>query len=93
VAKDPAELSDVERVRFTNIVIAALRIRESLWWQHQNGVLDDRAWISCRNLLLAQFSANEIWRETWEFRKGAFDPGFVQEIDAALASSTDQQEQ
>jgi hypothetical protein len=84
-SEDFETLSESERGRLTTIIIAAIRIRESLWWQNQNGVLDDNTWMSYRNLLVQNISGVRAWRETWDTTKIAYDTHFVAEIDAALA--------
>ena len=41
---DAPGLSQEDRVRYENILNAHFRIRENLWFQYQNGALDQAAW-------------------------------------------------
>jgi len=82
--KDFGELTDAERALMSNIIIAAFRIREGLWWQHQNGVLDSATWESYRSLMLRNIRGQRSWREVWAETKSDYDAGFVTEVEALL---------
>jgi hypothetical protein len=82
--QDFGELNQAERLQMSNIIVSAFRIREGLWWQHQNGVLDSATWESYRSLMLRNIRELRSWREVWEETKREYDVDFVEEIEVLL---------
>jgi hypothetical protein len=72
-----SELTDEEKIRLSVYLIAFFRMRENLWRQYQNGVLDKGTWESYLNSLKAFASARV---RTWvnnDAIADMLDPEFV----------------
>lgn len=86
IARDTnSDLTDEDAVRLASYLIATVRVRENQWLQYQNGVIDERTWLTYSSPILAVFST-ERTRSWWRNRSssGEFDQGFVDMVDQLL---------
>ena len=83
-----SDLTDEDAVRLGSYLVAVVRVRENQWLQYQNGVIDERTWLTYRSPILAVFS-NERTRMWWRNRtaNGEFDQGFVDMVNQLMADS------
>lgn len=83
-----ADLSDEQLVELASYLVASVRVRENQWLQYQNGVIDERTWLTYRAALRAVFDT-EFVRAWWRNRsgRGEFDAGFVAMVDDLLTGS------
>ena len=83
-----ADLTDEQAAGLGSLLVAVVRVRENQWLQYQNGVIDERTWLTYRSPIVAVFS-NERTRSSWRNRsvKGEFDPGFVEMVNRLLAEN------
>ena len=74
-----ADLTDLEMIRLSFLYLTFARMRESNWFQYQNGVLDPSAWESYRNSIVAMYSTpNGIkWWKRYTARPGILSSSFV----------------
>ena len=73
-----------ERVPITAQIIAFIRMRESLWLQLQDGLIDEATWLSYREPLINVVFQAQFGRDVWAGSHWA--PGFVEEIDAWISN-------
>jgi len=73
-----------QEVQVRSIITAFLRMRESYWLQYQDGLLDERTWISYRQPLTNVVFQSSIGRDVWG--KGGYTPGFREDIDNWIAT-------
>jgi len=72
-----ADLSDEEKIRLSVYLIAIFRMRENLWRQYREGVLDEATWISYRSSIAAFASERvKVWINN-ETVARQFDPEFI----------------
>jgi len=86
IARDTdIDLTDEDAIRLADYLVSVVRVRESQWLQYQNGVIDERTWLTYRTPILAVFS-NERTRSWWRNRTatGEFDQGFVDSVNQLL---------
>ena len=82
------ELTDEEKIRLSAYWVSFLRMRENLWFQYQNGVLDEATWQSYRRSITAMANARfRTWWKNYAVARRAFDPKFISLVDEALAST------
>lgn len=80
-ASDPQALTDVERLRYSEVIYRAVNIWENAYFKHENGFLSDGQYQAFHN-------ANVNWigccapRWTWDEIKDDFRPDFVEMVDA-----------
>ena len=89
IARDTdSDLSDEDAVRLASYLVATVRVRENQWLQYQNGVIDERTWLTYRTPIVAVFST-ERTRSWWQNRSanGEFDQGFVDMVNQLLADN------
>ena len=80
-------LTEEEQARLSLFLISFLRQREWEWFQYQDGVLDEAAYHSYREVIpihLGTPRARKWWRV---LGRHAFDAGFVKQVDNLLAGS------
>jgi hypothetical protein len=86
------ELTDDEKVRLSAYWIAFLRIRENLWRQYQNGVLDEQTWESYRTSIRGVASARFLaWWKNFSVSPIGLDPDFVSMTTEILESTPEQE--
>jgi hypothetical protein len=86
-------LTDDQKTQWLIVNLALFRIRENLWLQHQNGVLDEATWISYRGVLVNDLIHVPRVRRQWEYHRevGEFNVGFTDEIeDLVIALEAEQ---
>jgi hypothetical protein len=82
------ELTDADKIRLSAYWISFLRMRENLWFQYQNGVLDEGTWQSYRRSITAMASTRfRTWWKNYAIARRAFDPKFMSLVDEGLAST------
>jgi hypothetical protein len=82
------ELTDSDKIRLSAYWISFLRMRKNLWFQYQNGVLDEVTWQSYRRSITAMGNARfRTWWKNYVVARTAFDPTFITLVDEALAST------
>jgi len=83
-----AELTDDDLIRFVSYLTTVLRVRENMWLQFQNGVIDERTWATYLQAIPAVFSTDFV-RAWWHNRstRGEFDAGFVAVVNEVLAAN------
>jgi hypothetical protein len=81
-----AELSDDDRTRISAWLTMFVRTEESEWLQYQEGVIDERTWLTYAAPLTPNLST-EVSRSWWETRsaRGEFDPDFTAYVNEQLA--------
>jgi hypothetical protein len=82
------DLTEEDAVRLGAYLIAVVRVRENQWLQYQNGVIDERTWLTYRAAIPPVFSS-ERPRAWWRNRSanGEFDQGFVELVNQILAEN------
>ena len=72
-----AELTDAEKIRLSMYLVAIFRMRENLWRQYREGVLDEATWKSYSSSIAA-FASPRVrnWLDN-ETIAQQFDPEFV----------------
>lgn len=81
-----AELSIEEFLQMRNTFVGMVRIREFVWFQYQNGILDDntfRSYMAPMSRWLQWEGAHDSWLQF----KEEMDPEFVAYIDQRLEES------
>jgi hypothetical protein len=84
-----SDISDMEKTRFGAYLLSFLRIRENLWFQHQNGVLDDTTWESYRRNIapiLADPRSRKFWTN-FVVNSQRLDSKFIALVDDLLADT------
>jgi hypothetical protein len=83
----PESLSDDDRVRIAAWLTTFVRAVENEWLQHQDGVIDERTWLTYAAPLARNLSS-EVSRSWWDARsaRGEFDPGFTAYVNERLAN-------
>ena len=86
-----SDLSDEDLIQLNSTLLALVRVRENQWLQHQNGVIDERTWLTYRTALTAVFST-EFTRSWFRNRaeRGEFDPDFVDMVNELFSNSPPQ---
>jgi hypothetical protein len=81
------ELSDEERIRLSYFLVTTVRMRESNWFQYQNGILDDATWLAYRGSLIVMLSAPQtrVWWQNFGLER-IFDPEFISLVNELLAN-------
>ena len=83
-----SEVTDEELIRLNSNLLTLVRVRENQWLQYQNGVIDERTWVTYRSALVAVFSTEYV--RSWfgnRASRGAFDPGFVEVVNELYAEN------
>jgi hypothetical protein len=82
---DDSELSDETLIQLAQYLVATIRVRENQWLQYQNGVIDERTWLTYREAIPIVFPTG-FERAWWRNRSaaGEFDAGFVEMVNALL---------
>ena len=80
------ELSDEERIRLSYFLVTTVRMRESNWFQYQNGILDDATWRAYLGSLIVMLSAPQtrVWWQNFGLER-IFDPEFISLVNELLA--------
>ena len=94
--RDPAALTDEERPLFRHLVSQLLLNHETLFLQHQHGIIDDDLWRRRQISLQALVSQPGV-RQWWAGRgsgnvRRSFDNGFQELVDSLLGKVTAQDE-
>jgi len=86
--RDPTELSDLEKVRFRNILYSAVHAMETLHLQLSQSGLDTEIWQRQSSLIKRIFRSpgGENW---WQEHRDEFDRQFVHAVDKNLDRSSD----
>jgi hypothetical protein len=78
------ELTEEEAIRLHNFLITALRFREFIWRQHQQGLLDTPTFENY-SLALPQVLGSQRCRKWWDnYKVTTLDPAFVDFVDNFL---------
>jgi len=77
----------VEDVRSTAFLVAYVRIREFMWYQYQNGILDQTTWESYMAPTAAVFDS-DLARRIWAAGVIKLDARFREQIDKLIADSS-----
>lgn len=78
-------LTDEDTVRLHHFLISAMRFREFIWRQFQNGLLDENTFVNYMKAVL-QVLGSDRNRRWWDaYKVTTFDPGFIAHVDALLA--------
>ena len=80
----PGKLEWDDKVRLYYWLIAFSRIREHLWLQYRDGVLDEAAWNSYKTVIPFIFSTDRT-QHYWSTFSANFDPGFVEVVNKSIA--------
>lgn len=67
--------------------VAFFRMRENLWLNYINGVLDQDVWEPYRGVMVNLLQNSDFFRASWDFYSPQFAPGFQQEINDSLSGS------
>ena len=78
------DISPEEEVQVKAQIISFIRMRESLWLQYHDGLIDEETWLSYRQPLTNVVFQSQIGRDMWEW--GGYSPLFRQEIDEWIGS-------
>lgn len=83
--EDAAGLGDaVEDVRTTAFLVAYVRIREFMWYQYQNGILDRTTWESYLAPTTAVFES-DLARRLWASNVIKLDTRFREQVDRLIS--------
>ncbi|MEL7546825.1 MAG: hypothetical protein AAGJ84_09255 [Pseudomonadota bacterium] len=84
---DQSEMTDSERSRFFTYCFATLHMTQNIFFQHRNGLLDEKTFESYMPMLVA-FMSSPAARLYWETRRGtSFDIDFVEMMEERFARS------
>ena len=89
--QDPNSLTAEERMEHQMILAAFFRVREHMYLQHLEGVLDRETWNSYASVIAQMMSregAPEMWANAGA--NGGFDPRFVAAVNDIVAVSREQ---
>ena len=77
-------LSASDQRRFSAMWIANMRNREHEWFQYRDGILDEKTWLTQRNVIGITLGSkrHRMW---WNKIKQAYDPDFVKMVDLQIA--------
>ena len=76
---------DPQAIEQTQILVHAMtRLRENLWMQYQNGVLEAERWEPYRDTFAAMIVSNEVVSAAWDATHQAMAPGFREELQAKI---------
>ena len=83
---DVSSLTDDQKLQLSTWLVAFSRVREGIWLQYENGVIDERTLDSYMAPFVGVMSL-EHTREWWRRRtaRGVFDQGFVDNVNETLA--------
>ena len=83
---DVGSLTDEQKIQASAWLVAFSRVREGIWLQYENGVIDERTFRSYLSPFVTVLSL-EHTREWWRRRtaRGVFDQGFVDHVNEILA--------
>jgi len=83
------DLSEEQIEQVVMNVVSIFRVRETNWLQHKNGVMDDETWQIYRHSLVIFITNTSVIKKEWDRanQNGFYHPGFLAEINAALAES------
>ena len=82
---------DQNRMEVGFYYVAQFRIRENLWLQYRNGVLDETTWLTYRTSLLNSLRQEGFTRTLWDsFSVRNLNPEFVAEINALINTSSEE---
>ena len=86
LARFEDDVSDEALIQLGQYLVATIRVRENQWLQFQNGVIDERTWLTYREAIRLVFSTESL-RAWWRNRSsaGEFDAGFVEMVNALFA--------
>jgi len=81
------ELTAQDQLRLSFMFSIDLRNREFEYFQYTNGLLDEKVWLSYRQVILVNHSTSFglIWWE--EIGRGLVDPGFAKLVDDLLVDA------
>ena len=78
------ELSPERKIRLNANLLSALRSREFMWFQYQNGVLEETSWRSYQKTIPVWLGTKRT-RAWWnKVGRGSYDPGFVEMVDKLI---------
>jgi hypothetical protein len=78
------DIAPDEEVQIKAQIIAFIRMREVLWLQYRDGLLDEETWVSYRQPLTNVVFQSQIGRDVW--RGDFYSPAFREYIDAWIGS-------
>jgi len=82
-------LTPNQRIQADLAGTAYFRMRENLWLQYRNDVIDDETWQTYRGILVGNLADSEVLRELWNrIGERGFVEGFYEEITEDLSSGT-----
>lgn len=73
-----------EEVQIKAQIVAFIRMREILWLQYRDGLLDEETWLSYRQPLTNVVFQSQIGRDVWGGE--GYSPAFREYIDAWIGS-------
>lgn len=81
-----SDLTDRDKIRLGFLYLTFARMRESNWFQYQNGVLDRSTWESYRNSIAVMYATPNgmKWWQSYTSRPGILNPSFVAMADELL---------
>ncbi len=80
------KLSPADQLRFSVLWIINMRSREHEWFQYRDGTLDERAWLSYRQIIRLTLSSKRH-RTWWKKHIGSLDPDFVEMVDQLISET------
>jgi len=80
------KLSRDDQLRFSVLWLINMRLREHEWIQYKDGILDERTWLSYREIIRITLSSKRQ-RTWWSKSKRLFDPDFVDLVDRFIAET------
>lgn len=81
---EPTGSNEEQQERAVAFFFTMVRSRENYWIQHKNGILDTDTYLSYRSAFIKYLSGSKFYLSLWERLRGAWTPGFVQEINGIL---------
>jgi len=80
-----SDLSREQISKIANLYNAMFRIRENLWFQYTNGVLDEMTWNSYRRTFVSIMNADIRMKKYWSWiSQIAMEKGFVEDVNNLL---------
>ena len=78
-ADNYSEMNDVEKYRYTSVLIWWLILHENVYYQHQNNLLDNSVYHAWKHDLESFVLEQKLWN-LWPTLIGSFHPNFADHV-------------
>lgn len=82
--RDVSLLTEAEAYRYAVLLRQSFFTLQNVYFQNELEVLDARVWAGYRRVVCELWSSPGV-RATWEFHRGALDPGFAELVESCAS--------